>query len=141
MELGILREADQLMTEPLPRPTEEQGVAEAEAGTEDDSADEVFTQVPSWQTNHLEFLKTCQGEQQLQKGTKRARKQEGRVRAKSSRSALRVDENRTLYFALLPFIRRSFSLTRVKPIVSKVSYVLTINCLCKMIHLFVIKSK
>ena len=121
------------MTEPLPRPTEEQGVAEAEAGTEDDSADEVFTQVPSWQTNHLEFLRTCQGEQQLQKGTKRARKREGQVRAKSkkdmgcnnsentilkyfparSRSALRVDENRTLYFALLPFIRRSFSLTRV----------------------------
>ena len=89
VELGILREADQLMvknvTEPLPRPTEEQGVAEAEAGTEDDSADEVFTQVPSWQTNHLEFLRTVQGEQQLQKGTKRARKQEGRVRAKSQK--------------------------------------------------------
>lgn len=41
---------------------------------EDDSADEVFTQVPSWQTSHLEFLRTSQGEQQLQKGTKRARK-------------------------------------------------------------------
>ena len=142
MELGILREADQLMVEnvaePLPRPTEEQGVAEAEAGTEDDSADGLFNQVPSWQTSHLEFLRTVQGEQQLQKGRKRARKQEGRVRAKSqkdrgcsnsentilkyfptrSRSALRVDENRTFYFALLPFIRRSFSLTRVKPIVS-----------------------
>lgn len=25
---------------------------------EDDSADEVFTQVPSWQTSHLEFLRT-----------------------------------------------------------------------------------
>lgn len=89
VELGILCEADQLIvknvTEPLPRPTEEQGVAEAEAGTEDDSADEVFTQVPSWQTNHLEFLRTGQGEQQLQKGTKRARKQEGRVRAKSQK--------------------------------------------------------
>ena len=136
VELRTLREADQLMvknvTEPLPRPTEEQGVAEAEAGTEDDSADEVFTQVPSWQTNHLEFLRTCQGEQQLQKGTKRG--QENRkgefvqrarrtgaaatVRTQSSstfparsRSALRVDENRTFYFALLPFIRRSFSLT------------------------------
>ena len=70
VELGILRKADQLMvknvTEPLPRPTEEQGVAEAEAGTEDDSAHEVFTQ-------------------QLQKGTKRARKQEGRVREKSQK--------------------------------------------------------
>ena len=89
LELGILREADQPMvknvTEPLPRPTEEQGVAEAEAGTDDDSADEVFTQVPSWQTNHLEFLRTCQGEQQLQEGTMRARKQEGRVRAKSQK--------------------------------------------------------
>ena len=65
VELGILCEADQLIvknvTEPLPRPTEEQGVAEAEAGTEDDSADEVFTQVPSWQTNHLRVFEDRSG--------------------------------------------------------------------------------
>ena len=40
VELGILREADQFMvnnvTEPLPRPTDEQGVTEAEAGSKDD---------------------------------------------------------------------------------------------------------
>ena len=61
VELGILCEADQLMvknvTEPLPRPTEEQGVGEAEVGTKDNATDEVFTQVPSWQTSHLEFLR------------------------------------------------------------------------------------
>ena len=87
----------------------------------------------SWQTNHLEFLRTFQGEQQLQKGTKRQESRKGEfvqrarrtgsaatVRTQSSstfparsRFALKVDENRTLYFALLPFIRRSFSLTRV----------------------------
>ena len=28
-----------------------------EVGTKDNAADEVFTQVPSWQTSHLEFLR------------------------------------------------------------------------------------
>ena len=51
VELGILREADQFMvnnvTDPLPRPTDEQGVTEAEAGSKDDDDDEQLFITPS----------------------------------------------------------------------------------------------